>query len=55
MHLGRYVPNEYKVFRCNRCTRALSNRPNEVRRRGFNGALIMSPKVPVVHQERWAL
>lgn len=54
MHLGRYVPGQYKVFHCEPCKRRLSRKYETVRRTGFNGSLVMNPRIPLVHQEVFA-
>lgn len=50
--MARYVPNEFKVFECGRCTR---HRQRTLRRTNgdYNGTIILSPKVQVRHQEVW--
>lgn len=53
MHMGRYYPGQVKVFHCESCKPKITRR--EAERTGFNGSLVLNSKVPVTHQERWAM
>jgi len=47
MSMNRYEPGKYKSFECSQCRTTKKRRLDN-----YDGRIVISPKVPVTHQER---